>query len=109
MITAEITPEVWSGSNIGVEADYVSLVDVQQKPQLITDLLLKDEQVSIIIERQGDQIRFAYMKTYRQDTRRIVREARQECIELLNRGYTREQAIEDFWDAQAAISEYLPS
>ena len=85
MITKQITPDVWSGSNIGIEADYVSLVDVQEKPQLITDLLLKDEQVSIIIERQGDQVRFAYMKVYRQDTRRILREARQEVSGISKR------------------------
>ncbi|MGE0086527.1 MAG: hypothetical protein AB7S75_19135 [Desulfococcaceae bacterium] len=86
---------------------YLMVEDIQQNPLLIANLILKGKDVSIIFEKEGDRVRFAYLKTYSREAARILEEAKKEYNDLEKKGYTREQAFEDFAEARSEISKYL--
>ncbi|QTA82954.1 Uncharacterized protein dnl_53410 [Desulfonema limicola] len=86
---------------------YLMVEDIQQNPLLIANLILKGKDVSIIFEKEGDRVRFTYLKTYSREAARILEEAKNEYKELEIKGYTREQAFEDFTEARNEISKYL--
>jgi len=86
---------------------YLMVEDIQQNPLLIANLILKGKDVSIIFENEGDRVRYAYLKTYSREAARILEEAKKEYNELEKKGYTREQAFEDFTEARNEISRYL--
>lgn len=71
------------------------LADVKAHPEIITDLLTGDDDVSVVLERHGDTVRFAAMRTYDKDSIRILREARQEHAKRKAEGYSREDAFAD--------------
>jgi hypothetical protein len=89
------------------KSQYLLVEDIKKNPGLIAQLILKDKDVSIIFEKEGDKVRFAYLKTYSREAVRILEEAKREYKELEEKGYTREQAFEDFTEAKNEISRYL--
>jgi len=86
---------------------YLMVEDIQENPLLIANLILKDKDVSILFEKEGDRVRFAYLRTYTREAVRILEEAKSEYKELEKKRYTREQAFEDFTEARSEISKYL--
>ncbi len=80
----------------------VSLEDVKAHPEMITDLLSGEDDVSVVLEKHGDTVRFAAMRTYDRDSVRILEEARAEYRERQARGYSREEA---FADLEAVLHE----
>ena len=86
---------------------YISVEDIRKKPELITQLLLKDKDVSIILEKRGNKIRYAYLKTYDKEVIRILEEAKNEHKKIKEKGYTREQAFIDFNEARKQMNKYL--
>ncbi|OQX11635.1 MAG: hypothetical protein BWK80_44540 [Desulfobacteraceae bacterium IS3] len=89
------------------KSQYILLEDIKKNPEIIAQLLFKDRDVSIILEKQGDRVRFSYLKTYSREAVRILEEAKKEYEETEEKGYTREQAFEDFTEARNEISRYL--
>ncbi len=71
------------------------LEDVKAHPEIITDLLSGDDDVSVVLEKHGETVRFAAMRTYDRDSVRILEEARAEYRRREGRGYSREQAFAD--------------
>ena len=71
------------------------LEDVKAHPEIITDLLSGDEDVSVVLEKHGDTVRFAAMRTYDRDSVRILEEARADYRRRKARGYSREEAFAD--------------
>lgn len=86
---------------------YLSIEDIIKKPELITQLLFKDQDVSVILEKRGDKIRYAYLKTYDKETIQILEEVKNEHKKVKEKGYTREQAFKDFNDAREEMNKYL--
>lgn len=78
------------------------LEDVKAHPEIITDLLSGDEDVSVVLEKHGDTVRFAAMRTYDRDSVRILEEARADHRRRKARGYSREEA---FADLEAVLDE----
>ncbi len=62
-----------------------------------------NQDVSIILEKRGNTIRFAFLRTYDQETVRILKEAREEYALKKEQGYNREQAFQDFMEVQQEI------
>lgn len=52
-------------------------------------------------------MRFAYLRTYDKETTRILEEAKLEYAQKKQEGYPREQAFQDFLDAQEEIHHHL--
>ncbi len=88
------------------KSQYMSVEAIRNNPGLIAELLLKDREVSIIFERRGNKVRYAYLKTYDEESIRILQEAKKEHKRFKEKEYTREQAFEDFEQAREDISEY---
>lgn len=87
----------------------ILLDDIKGHPELITDILFDDEDLSLILEKRGKTVRFAYLRRYDRESMRILREAKQEYTQQVQKGYTREQAAHDFLDAQEEIQQQLAS
>ncbi len=81
------------------KSQYMSIEDIRNHPELIAHLLLKDTDVSVILEKRGKQIRYSYLKTYDKESVRILEEAKKELKILRKKGYTREQAFKEFSEA----------
>lgn len=87
----------------------ILLDDIKGHPELITDILFDDEDLSLILEKRGKTVRFAYLRRYDKETTRMLAEAKQEYTQKAQEGYTREQAARDFLDAQEEIHQQLTS
>ncbi len=83
----------------------VSLEDLKAHPEMVTDLLSGDEDVSVVLEKRGETVRLGAMKTYSKETRRIAAEARAEYAELKRQGYSREDALADLETFQRELAK----
>jgi hypothetical protein len=93
--------------HLSEKSQLMSAEDIRSNPGLVADLLLKDGDISVIFEKRGDKVAYAYLKTYDSETIRILREAKAEHKRLREKGYARDQAFADFEQAQEEISRYL--
>lgn len=73
----------------------VSLEDVKAHPEMITDLLSGDDDVSVVLEKHGNTVRFAAMRTYDKDSIRILEQARAKYAARKAQGYSRDEAFAD--------------
>ncbi len=71
------------------------LEDVQAHPEIITDLLSSDDNISVVLEKHGNTVRFAAMRTYDRESVKILVEARAEHLQQEAQGYSREEAFAD--------------
>ncbi len=71
------------------------LEDIKAHPEIITDLLAGDDNVSVVLEKHGDTVRFAAMRSYDGDSVRLLEEARVESGRRKALGYSREDAFAD--------------
>lgn len=92
---------------ISEESQHMSVEDIRNNPELIAELLLKDRDVSVIFEKRGDHVRYAYLKTYDKESIRILQETKEEHKRVREKGYNREQAFREFEEAREEISKYL--
>lgn len=90
-------------AQITEQSQYVSIEAIKKNPELITRLFLEDQDVSLIFEKRGDQVRYAYLKTYNEESIRILQEAKAEYEQLGKHGYTREQAFKEFEEARQVM------
>lgn len=74
--------------------------DLKIHPEFLTEILSRDQDLSLILEKRGQTIRYAYLRTYDADSRRILDEAKAEYREKKAQGYSREEAFQDFENAQ---------
>ena len=81
----------------------LALADVRAHPELITDLLLSETDVSLVLERHGDTVRVAAMRTYDQELRDLLEEGREQYREKKQRGYSREEAFTDLEAVQEEL------
>ncbi len=88
-------------------SQHMSFEDIRNNPALVADLLLKDHNISLILERRGDKVIYTYMKAYDEENLRILREAKEEHKKRRKSGYTREQAFLEFEEARKEIGKYL--
>ena len=89
-----------------------SLDELKRNPELILNLLLKDllpsnEDVSIVLEKQGDKVRYTLLKTYEPESLRILHETREEYNAEPADGYSREEAFRDLAEARDEIRKSL--
>ncbi len=70
--------------------------DLKAHPEVITDMLSGDRDVSVVLDKRGDTVRFGAMRIYPKEVVRLVEEARTEHAELKEKGYGREDALGDF-------------
>ena len=85
----------------------ISIEEIKSHPEIVTDWLLNDDEVSLIFEKRGQKIRFAYLRKYDGETMRILEEAKREYTQKKQEGYNREQAFQDLIDAQQEINQQL--
>jgi len=84
-----------------------SFDDFKSHLQLVVDALAESNDVSITLKRQGDQVLVFYQRKYSDEVNEILEECEREYQRRLKEGYTREQAFQDFMEAQQEISKYL--
>ena len=84
----------------------VLLDDIKGHPEVITDLLFDQDDISLILEKRGKVVRLAYMRRYSTETTRILEEAKQEYAQHAHDGYDREQAAQDLLEAQQEIRQH---
>lgn len=92
---------------ISEEIQDLLLEDIKNNPELITGLLFKDQDMSVILEKRGGTVHFAYLRTFDKETTRVLEEAKNEYAQKKKEGYTREQAFKDFMDVQEEINKKL--
>jgi hypothetical protein len=85
----------------------LSIEEIRKNPELITQLLLQEQDVSVIFEKRGDQVSYIYLKTYDKESIRILREAKADHKRLKEKGYEREQALKEFEEAQQELNKYV--
>jgi hypothetical protein len=71
----------------------MSVEDIRNNPEFIAELLLKDRDVSVIFEKRGNKVRYAYLKTYNKESIRILQEAKEEHKRFREKGCNRKQAF----------------
>lgn len=86
----------------------VLLDDIKGHPEVITDLLCDQDDISLILEKRGKVVRLAYMRRYSPETTRILEDAKQEYAQYARDGYDREQAAQDLREAQQEIRQHTP-
>jgi hypothetical protein len=88
------------------QPQHISIEEIRKNPELITQLLLQDQDVSVIFEKRGNQVSYTYLKTYNKDSIRILQEAKADYKRLKEKGYGHEQARKEFEEAQQEITKY---
>jgi hypothetical protein len=83
----------------------ILLDDLKIHPELITNLFCREEDVSVMFTKRGNQIAVAYLRTYERDTLRILAEAKQEYALQQVAGYSRDQAVSDLTEVLAEIQQ----
>ncbi len=83
----------------------VSLEHLRTHPEIVMDLLSGDEDVSVVLQKQGESVRLGAMKTYSKKAVRIAAEARAEFAEMKRQGYSREDALGDLEAFQNELSK----
>ena len=91
------------------EPNFSSLKDIEDRPAVLTDFLRKNKGLIVVIEVDpaSDKVRVGIRKKYGDDVTRILREVYQEHALKLQQGYSRDDAVKDFKEAQNEISKYL--
>lgn len=89
------------------QPQHISLEEIRKNPEQIVQLLLQEQDFSVIFEKRGDQISYAYLKTYDKDSIRILREAKAEHNQLKDKEYSRQQAFIEFEEAQQEINKLV--
>ena len=74
---------------ISEESQHMSVEDIRNNPEIIAELLLKNRDVSVIFEKRGNKVRYAYLKTYNKESVRILQEAKEEHKRFREKGYNR--------------------
>jgi hypothetical protein len=87
----------------------IVLEDLKEHPELITEILCNDQDVSLILEKRGHTVRYAYLRIYDQESRRILEEAKTEYLQKKQQGYSREQAFKDLLAVEEEITTQLAS
>ncbi len=90
-----------------IVTQHFSFSDIQQHPRRVIELLAQEQEMVILIKREGDDITICSYPVYRQEVNDILDEAMVEHQSKKQRGYTREQAFQDFRESQEDISKYL--
>lgn len=86
---------------------HMSIQDIKNNPELIAELFLKDQDVSLIFEKRGDKVRYAYLKSYKKESIKILKEAKEEHKRYKSKGYTHDQAFKDLEEARKEINKHL--
>ncbi len=81
--------------------------DFKTHVELVVNALAESNNGSIMLTRQGDEVFVLYRKRYSDEVNEILEESEREYQRRMKAGYTREQAFQDFMEAQEEISKYL--
>ncbi len=84
----------------------IVLEDLKDHPELLTDLFFQDQDVSIILEKRGRKLRYAYLLAYSAESRCILEEAHTEYLTKKQSGYSREHAFKDLIEAPDHITTH---
>ncbi len=85
----------------------IVLEDIRKNPELLMGILFNDKDISLILEKRGNTVRYAYLRTYSSDSRRILEEAKNEYLQKKRKGYNREDAFKDLTEALEEITAQL--
>jgi hypothetical protein len=85
----------------------VIIEDIRKNPDVIMGILLNESDLSLLIEKRGNTVRYAYIRTYSNDSRRVLEEAKREYMLKKKKGYSREDAFKDLTEALEEISAQL--
>lgn len=81
--------------------------ELENYPDLVKNVLAQNDEIALMLRRQGDHVFVYYKKMYDKEVNEILEEARQEYQRKKKKGYDREQAFEDFFSAQQEIEKFL--
>jgi len=84
-----------------------SFDDFKNHLQIVVEALAESDNVSIMLQRQGDEVLVFYKKRYSDKVNEIFEKAKREHQRRERAGYTREQAFEDLMKVQQEIGKYL--
>ena len=85
----------------------VSIDDFKHLLDLLADEMIAMDEASVLLKKSGDQVFVYFPKTYRAEVDEILEVSKRELQRKQSQGYSREQAFQDFMEAQLKISEYL--
>lgn len=85
----------------------ISLKELENHPDLLKNVLVQNDEIALMLRRQGDRVFVYYKKMYTKEVDDILKEAKQVHQRKKKKGYDREQAFEDFLSAQRDIEKFL--
>lgn len=77
-------------------------------PELIIEALAQGHDLSLMLKREGNQVFVYSPRRYSEQVNDILDSAKLEYQRKKSEGYSREQALHDFMQAQQEMSQYLP-
>ncbi|RLC09430.1 MAG: hypothetical protein DRI57_22160 [Deltaproteobacteria bacterium] len=89
------------------EIQEFSFSDIRVHPNIITDILDKGEDVSLMLRRQGDKVTAYSHRTYSDEVNDILEEAMAEYEAKKQAGYDKKQVFRDFKESVEEISKYI--
>jgi hypothetical protein len=90
-----------------IVVQHFSFSEIQLHPKRVVELLAQDNEIALLVKREGDDIMVYSYPVYSQEVNDILEEAVAEHQALKQRGYNQEQAFQDFRESQQEISKYL--
>ncbi len=94
-------------NNFLLESTDITIEEIRNHPERLVNLILADDDRSLMLEKRAGTVRITYLKNYDLNTQRIVAEARQAYSAQQADGYSREQAFQDLLQAQEEIAKQL--
>ena len=86
-----------------------SFADLEAHPEMITDILTRNESVPILLEKRGDTVSVGTVPRYSKETDRLLEEALAEYADMKRQGYSREDGFAELEAVQRALAEQTDS
>ncbi len=83
----------------------VAVNDFKQLLDALADEMIKKENASVLLKKEGDQVFVYYPGGYSAQAEEILKASETDYENKKRSGYSREQAFNDFWQAQREISQ----
>lgn len=85
----------------------IDLDEIRERPELIIEMLFNENDVSMILEKRGNSVRYACLRTYDNECGRILDEAEKGYLQKKKDGYSKDQAFVDLTEALEEITAQL--
>jgi len=88
---------------MGMRSEKLHGLPLEAGKERIMELLSGDDDISVVVEKHGDVVRYATMRAYDPETTSLIEAAGERSRQLKAQGYTRD----DFFDDMESVQDEL--